>query len=350
VNSKEPTLKQLGYRFPAEWEPHEATWLSWPHKEASWPGKIEKIFPVYAQMVAALARSETVHINVNDAAMEATARRFLELAGARGDIRFHHFPTNDAWCRDHGAIIVRRDDPPSRLAIHWNYNAWGEKYPPHDLDDWIPVRMAETLRLPCRKGGMVLEGGSIDSNGAGLLLTTESCLLNLNRNPHLARDQIAERLVEMLGVERILWLGDGIVGDDTDGHVDDIARFVHEQVVLTAIEEDSTDPNYQPLRENLERLQSMTDTQGRSLEIVTIPMPPPIVYEGQRLPASYANFYIANTVVLLPTYNHPNDDRARDVLTQLFPTREIVALDCTDLIWGLGAFHCLTQQIPAGGD
>jgi agmatine deiminase len=362
LNPDQPTPKHLGYRLPAEWEPHEATWLSWPHKEASWPGKIDRVFPVYAQMVAALARSETVHINVNDAEMEATARRFLNQAGigSATDVRFHCFPTNDAWCRDHGAIILTRGSTArtpravgvsrlskSRLATDWDYNAWGDKYPPYDLDNLIPARMAEALDIPCRKGGMVLEGGSIDSNGAGLLLTTEGCLLNPNRNRQLTRDQIEARLVEMLGVEKILWLGDGIVGDDTDGHIDDITRFVSERVVVTAIEDDPADENHKPLRDNLRRLEAMTDLEGRPLEIVTIPMPPPVVYNGQRLPASYANFYIANTVVLLPTYNHPNDERARATLAALFPTREIVGLDCTDLIWGLGAFHCLTQQVPA---
>jgi agmatine deiminase len=347
----EATPKQLGYRLPAEWEPHEATWLSWPHKEASWPGKIETIFPVYAQMVAALARSETVHINVNDEAMEAKARAFLDAARAAGDIRFHHFPTNDAWCRDHGAIILKHRDAGGpkapRLAIDWDYNAWGNKYPPHDLDNLIPSRLADTLGIPCRKGGMVLEGGSIESNGAGLLLTTEGTLLNKNRNPELSQAQIETRLVDMLGVDKVLWLGDGIVGDDTDGHVDDLTRFVGPRTVVTAIEDDPADANFAPLQENLRRLETMTDLNGRSLEIVPIPMPPPVVYEGQRLPASYANFYIANNVVLLPTYNHPNEEAARSTLARLFPEREVIGLDCTDLIWGLGAFHCLTQQVPA---
>jgi agmatine deiminase len=345
------TPKQLGYRLPAEWEPHEATWLSWPYKEASWPGKIETIFPVYAQMVTALARSETVHINVNDEAMEAKARRFLDGAQAAGDIRFHRYPTNDAWCRDHGAIILTHRDgrgaKAPRVAIDWEYNAWGNKYPPHDLDNLIPSRMADTLGIPSRKGGMVLEGGSIESNGAGLLLTTEGCLLNPNRNPNLSRNQIETRLLEMLGVEKVLWLGEGIVGDDTDGHVDDLTRFVGPRTVVTAIEDDPSDANFAPLRENLRRLEAMTDLDGRSLETVPIPMPPPVVYEGQRLPASYANFYIADTVVLLPTYNHPNDEVARSTLARLFPDREVIGLDCMDLIWGLGAFHCLTQQVPA---
>jgi agmatine deiminase len=355
VTPSDPTPQQLGYRLPAEWEPHEATWLSWPHKEASWPGKIETIFPVYAQMVAALARSETVHINVNDARMEAAASRHLQQAGAGdeigGKIRFHHFPTNDAWCRDHGAITLKRPATggasSSRLATDWDYNAWGDKYPPYDLDNLIPAKMAGVLGIPSQKGGMILEGGSIDSNGAGLLLTTENCLLNPNRNPHLMQVQIENRLLEYLGVEKILWLGEGIVGDDTDGHIDDITRFVSPRLVVTAIEDDPTDDNYQPLRDNLRRLESMTDLDGRPLEVVTIPMPPPVVFKDQRLPASYANFYIANTVVLLPTYNHANDEKARATLARLFPTREIVGLDCTDLIWGLGAFHCLTQQVPS---
>jgi agmatine deiminase len=349
-STADATPKQLGYRLPAEWEPHEATWLSWPHKEASWPGKIETIFPIYAQMVAALARSETVHINVNDEVMEAKARGFLDAARAGGDIRFHRFPTNDAWCRDHGAIILRHRDggrvSVPRLAIDWDYNAWGNKYPPHDLDNLIPGHMADTLGIPCRKGRMVLEGGSIDSNGEGLLLTTTSCLLNPNRNPGLSRAQIEAHLLDMLGVERILWLGDGIVGDDTDGHIDDLSRFVGPRMVVTAIEDDPADANFAPLLENLRRLESMTDLHNRLLEIVPIPMPPPVVYEGQRLPASYANFYIANTLVLLPTYNHPNDAVAQNILAEVFPGREVIGLDCTDLIWGLGAFHCLTQQVP----
>jgi agmatine deiminase len=345
------TPKELGYRLPAEWEPHEATWLSWPHKAASWPGKIETIFPVYAQMVAALARCETVHINVNDEAMEAKARKFLDAARAAGDIRFHRFPTNDAWCRDHGAILLTHRDgnraAAPRLAIDWDYNAWGNKYPPHDLDNQIPARMAETLGIPCSSGGMILEGGSIDSNGEGLLLTTEGCLLNPNRNPDLSRDQIESRLLEMLGVDKVLWLGDGIVGDDTDGHIDDITRFVGPRTLVTVVESDPSDANFAPLRDNLKRLEAMSDLAGRPFEIVPIPMPPPVVYEGQRLPASYANFYIANKVVLLPTYKHANDARAQEVLEKLFPDREVIGFDCTDLIWGLGAFHCLTQQIPA---
>jgi len=347
MTMSQPTPTQLGYRMPAEWVPHRATWLSWPHNEESWPGKLHVVLPIYARMVAALAGSETVHINVNDEAMEDQARRLLHAAGAQGDIRFHHFPTNDAWCRDHGAIFVVRagDDP--LAAINWEYNAWGGKYPPYDLDNQIPQRMAEALGVPCFDGGMVLEGGSIDVNGEGLLLTTEACLLNPNRNPHLTREQIEQRLCDYLGVSNILWLGDGIVGDDTDGHIDDLARFVAPDTVVTVVESDPTDENYDALQENLRRLKRMTDLRGGALRIVELPMPPAIVYEGRRLPASYANFYIANRVVLLPTFNHPNDERAAAILAELFPTRDIVSIDCTDMVWGLGAWHCLTQQVPA---
>lgn len=350
-----PTPKQLGYRMPAEWEPHQATWLSWPHNPETWPGKLPLILPVYARMVATLARSETVHINVNDAAMEEQARALLREAGAWGDIRFHHFPTNDAWCRDHGAMFVRRttddrseaSDQAGIAAVDWDYNAWGGKYPPFDLDNQIAARMANALGVPRFVGGMVLEGGAIDVNGAGLLLTSEACLLNPNRNPQLSRAQIEQRLCEMLGVDMILWLGDGIVGDDTDGHVDDLARFVAPNTVVTVVEEDPADENYAVLQDNLARLRTMRDLQGRPLKIIPLPLPPAVVYQGQRLPASYANFYIANRVVLLPCFNHPNDRRAQRILQECFPDREVVGIDCTDLIWGLGAFHCLTQQVPA---
>lgn len=363
-------------RMPAEWEPHQATWLSWPHREESWPGKLHLVLPVYAQMVAALARSETVHINVNDAVMEMEAQELLQTAGARGDIRFHHFPTNDAWCRDHGAIFVfgyqegeshpalnqpatnvhpaamnRRatDAYPRLIALDWGYNAWGDKYETYDLDNQIPMHMAAALDVPRIEESMILEGGSIDVNGQGLLLTTEACLLNPNRNPHLSQEQIEQRLCTLLGVQQVLWLGDGLVGDDTDGHVDDLARFVAPNTVVTVVEDDPEDENYALLQANLNRLRGMCDLHGQPLKIIELPMPPAIVCEGQRLPASYANFYIANRVVLLPFFNHPNDQRAQQILQACFPDREVIGIDCTDLVWGLGAFHCLTQQVPATG-
>lgn len=343
------TPRDLGYRMPPEWAPHQATWLSWPHKEASWPGKLDAILPVYARAVAALARSEAVHINVNDAAMEQSARALLAAAGAEGTIQFHRFPTNDAWCRDHGAIFVVRDDEPRLAAVDWGFNAWGGKYPPFDLDDEIPRQMAAYLDVPCFHTGIILEGGSIEVDGAGLLLTSEQCLLNPNRNPELGRDEIETILRNYLGVEKILWVGEGIVGDDTDGHIDDTARFVAPSTVLAAVEEDPQDENYHLLQENLRRLQLMTDPAGRPLTVLTIPMPPPVVYEGQRLPASHANYYVGNSVVLLPTFGGPSDERAVEVLRRCFPDREIVGIDCTEIVWGLGAWHCLTQQVPAVG-
>lgn len=337
--------------MPAEWEPHSATWLSWLHNENSWPGRLQEVEPVYARMVAALAELEAVHINVSGPDMERHARSLLSQAGAHGEIMFHHFPTNDAWCRDHGAVFVVREGAENTepvAAINWGFNAWGGKYP-HNLDNAIPSQMAGFQDVPLFEGGMVLEGGSIDVNGSGLLLTTEACLLHPNRNPHLDRGTIEQRLRDFLAVEEVLWLGDGIEGDDTDGHIDDLARFVAERVVVTTVEADPHDANYQLLQDNLARLRAVRTRDGRPLEIVELPMPPAVVYEGQRLPATYANFYIGNRIVLLPGYHPPTDEVARKILAGLFPGREIVVIDCTELIWGLGAFHCLTQQVPAAG-
>ncbi len=330
--------------MPAEWSPHAGTWLSWPHKRESWPGKFETVEPVMVQAVAALAPGETVHINVLDAAHEAHVRRLL--SGIAGSVRYHRFPTDDAWCRDHGAVFVTRAGATPLAALDFGFNAWGGKYPPYDDDDAIPKRMADALGIPRFAAGMVLEGGSVDVNGAGSVLTTEQCLLNPNRNPDLDRPAIEERLRDSLGVSQILWLGQGIEGDDTDGHVDDIARFVSEDRVIAVVEDDAGDANHAPLAENLARLGAMRLPDGRPLSVVTMPMPAPVYYDGQRLPASYANFYIGNEVVLLPVFDDPHDATARSILEACFPGRRVVAIDCTDLVWGLGAFHCLTQQLP----
>jgi agmatine deiminase len=335
--------------MPAEWEPHRGTWLSWPHKEASWPGKFGPIPRLFARMVALLADHEEVHINVAGPAMEDDVRRLLADSGAdTGNVFFHFHPTNDAWCRDHGPIFVQRpgDDSPQAI-VDWGFNAWGGKYPPFDLDDVVPTRIAQELQLPVYHPGMVLEGGSIDVNGQGTLLTTEACLLHPNRNPDLTRDDIEDHLRRYLGVTHILWLGNGISGDDTDGHVDDLTRFVDARTVVTVVEDNPAEENYAPLQENLERLSRMTDQDGRALDIVTLPMPRPLWHEGQRLPASYANFYIANGIVLVPTYDPAQDEQAVATLQRLYPSREVVGIDCTDLVWGLGAFHCVTQQWPA---
>jgi agmatine deiminase len=301
-------------------------------------------------MVRLLAEREEVHVNVAGPAMEADVRRLLADEGVdSGNVFFHDNPTNDAWCRDHGPIFVHRQSAgkTEEAILDWGYNAWGGKYPPYDLDDVIPTRIGRELGIPVYYPGMVLEGGSIDVNGRGTLLTTEACLLNPNRNPQLDREAIEASLRRHLGVRNILWLGDGIAGDDTDGHIDDLTRFVDPTTVVTVVEEDPADQNYEPLQKNLERLRTMRDQDGTPLRVVTLPMPRPIHQEGQRLPASYANFYIANGLVLLPTYDPERDAEAQATLQGLFPGRDVVGIDCTDLVWGLGAFHCVTQQWPA---
>lgn len=336
----------LGYRMPAEWEPHAATWLSWPRREGiSFPGAFDRVMPALRQMVEALLASEPVCINVCHGAHEAEAREVLN-GLPFGRLTFHRIPTNEPWCRDHGPIFLTRQEEPRLAIVDWDYNAWGGKYPPCDLDEVVPTRVGEILGAPVFYPHMILEGGSIDVNGTGALLTSESCLLNPNRNPDLGRAEVEQRLRDFLGVTEILWLGDGIEGDDTDGHVDDLARFVSERTVVTVVEENRADTNFEPLRENLARLREMK-IDGAPIEVITLPMPARIDREDLRLPASYANFYIANESILLPTFADPNDAVAETTLRKLFPTRKIVPIDCTELIWGLGAFHCLTQQQPA---
>ncbi len=336
-----------GYRMPAEWEPHAATWLSWPRPEGiSFPNSYDRILPVLAELVAALASSEQVCINVGTPELEEIARRALSHISTE-HVRYVRIPTNEPWCRDHGPIFVTRNKAPFLAVTDWEYNAWGCKYPPFDLDTNVPTLVAELLSLPVFYPGMVLEGGSIDVNGAGTLLTTESCLLNPNRNPHLTQRQIEQKLSDFLGVRHFIWLGDGIEGDDTDGHVDDLARFVSPNEVVTVVEEDRSDRNYKPLADNIARLQASFTDDGQPLRVTALPMPRRMEREGLRLPASYANFYIANSVVLLPVFNDPQDSVAIERLKGVFPNRKIVPIDCTELIWGLGAFHCLTQQQPA---
>ena len=332
--------------MPAEWEPHKATWLSWPRREGiSFPDSFDRVLPALREMVAALTESEQVCINVCNGAHEAEALNVLKGLPLER-VSFHRIPTNEPWCRDHGPVFLRRDSDPKLAVVDWDYNAWGNKYPPFDLDEVVPTRVAELLQLPVFYPRMILEGGSIDVNGAGALLTTESCLLNKNRNPNLTREQIEQRLRDFLGVNEILWLGDGIEGDDTDGHIDDLARFVSENRVVTGVEENRDDTNFGPLQANLARLREMK-VGGRDIDIVTLPMPEKIVRENLRLPASYANFYIANTCVLVPTFADPADDGALATLRELFPNRRVIGIDCRELIWGLGTFHCLTQQQPA---
>jgi len=342
------TPRLSGYRMPAEWELHEATWISWPHADGqSFPDSYERVVPTLVKMAAALAESEILRINISSADQEREVRGYLSKAAPMERVEFHHNPTNEPWCRDHGPIFVKRSSAPTLAVNDFGYNAWGGKYPPYDLDDVVPTRIARDLRLPLFNPGFILEGGSVDPNGEGTLLTTESCLLNPNRNPSMTREQIEQGLRDYLGVEKILWLGDGIEGDDTDGHVDDITRFVSRDTVVTVLEPHHGDPNHLPLRENLERLQEMTLADGTPLNVLEMPMPPRIDREGLRLPASHANFYIANEAVLMPSFGGESDVVAADLLAGLFPTRMIRPIDCQELIWGLGAFHCLTQQQPA---
>ena len=370
--STEQTPAALGYRMPAEWEPHAATWLSWPRREGiSFPDAYDRVLPTFREMVATLLTSEPVCINVSNGAHEAEARAVLdELPQER--LTYYTIPTNEPWCRDHGPIFLTRDNrsgdwsrpapgplprterregapapESSPLAIvDWGHNAWGGKYPPFDLDDVVPTRVAEALGLPVWQGGMILEGGSIDVNGTGALLTTESCLLNRNRNPNMTREQIETRMRDYLGVRDIFWLSRGTEGDDTDGHIDNLARFVDERTVLAVVENNRRDANYEPLQENLELLREIR-IDGEPLEIIELPMPAEIHREDLRLPASYANFYIANSVILVPTFDDSNDDAAVGTIQDAFPERRVAAIDCRELIWGLGAFHCLTQQQPA---
>lgn len=330
------------YRMPAEWEPHSATWLSWPHNLETWPGKFDPIPEVFVEIVSAL--QEPVHILVKDGAMAQQVKQLLIERGAyRPDIFLHIIPTNDCWARDHGPIFVR--DGEGLVILNWEFNSWGQKYGPWDLDNRVPEQVAQLLNLPYATPGIVLEGGSIEVNGQGLLMTTEQCLLNPNRNPHLTRSQIETYLREYLGVVDIIWLGEGIVGDDTDGHIDDLARFVNPTTIVCVLETNPTDENYPLLQANYQQLQQLAPNYG--LTIVSLPMPGAKYYDGVRLPASYANFLIANGVVLVPTFADPQDSVALSILQELFPERKVLGIHCLDLVWGLGAIHCVSQQQPA---
>ena len=338
--------------MPAEWEPHEATWLAWPHHRADWPGKFAPIPWVYGEIIRHLHTGELVHLLVKDSATEKQARLVLKKVGVDFErIRFFRMPTDRVWTRDSGPIFVTNRK--GQLAMtDWHFNAWA-KYDNWKNDDRVPARINKHLRLKrwepmCRGKRVVLEGGSIDVNGQGLLLTTEECLLSpiQARNPKLERGEIEQVLCDHLGVKKVLWLDKGIAGDDTHGHVDDLARFVGPRTIVTVIEGNQASPNYEPLQENLRRLGEMTDVFGHPLQIVKMPMPAALIYANQRLPVSYANFYVANEKVLVPTFNDPHDRIALGILAELFPKRTIVGIHAVDLVWGLGTIHCMTQQQP----
>jgi agmatine deiminase len=341
------------FRMPAEWETHTATWLAWPHEASDWPGKMATIPWVYAEIARHLHRQEHVHILVNNAAKQVAAYRVLTKAGVDlNQVTFHEWPTDRVWTRDSGPTFLVGPSGEKAL-LDWRFNAWA-KYPNWHNDDQVPSRIAAATGHPtwqpvCHGRRVVLEGGSIEVNGRGLLLTTEECLLSeiQCRNPGMSRADYEQVFANYLGVKKVLWLNRGIAGDDTHGHIDDLARFVGPRRVVTVVESNSGEENYAPLQENLERLQSMTDLDNSKLEVIPLPMPAPVVFAGQRLPASYANFYIANGLVLVPTFNDLNDRKALGILAELFPDREVVGIHAVDLVYGLGTLHCMTQQEPA---
>ena len=345
-----PTPAELGFYMPAEWHRHAATWLSWPKDPETWPDRVPQAEQIFLQMMRALAPHETVNLLVNDDATEKLVRQRCLFPGAE-NIRFRQIETVDSWIRDYGPNFLINSK--AELAYNdWIFNAWGNKYEELKKDDSVPARLEKNLKVPRFEPGIVMEGGSIDVNGEGCVLTTEQCLLNPNRNPSLSRDEIEKHLKDYLGVQKVLWLGEGIIGDDTDGHIDDIARFVESNVIVCALEDDPEDANYELLNDNLKRLKKMTDANGRPFEVVTLPMPGAVGGSStdtrnlDRLPASYANFYIANKVVLAPIFGHKNDPRALDTLQRVFPNRRVVGINCEPLVWGMGTIHCVSQQQP----
>jgi agmatine deiminase len=354
-----PTPRELGYRMPAEWDRHEATWLAWPHNPEDWPGKFQPVPWLYAEIVRLLAACERVQILVDDARAEQRATSMLERAGANLDqISFHLWPTNRSWTRDTGPIFIR--NAKGNVAVtNWLFNGWA-KYSNCQLDNEVPGRVTQLLGIPewqpsvefdnRAQRRLVLEGGSIDTNGEGILLTTEECLLSdlQQRNPGVSREQLEQAFHDFLGFDQVIWLNRGIAGDDTHGHVDDITRFVGADTIVTAVEPDATDPNHEPLAENLGRLKAARTGVDKQFTLIELPLPKPVVFQGQRLPASYANFYIANGLVLMPTFHDRNDRVALNILSELFPSREVIGIHCVDLVWGLGTLHCMTQQQPAG--
>lgn len=336
-----------GYYFPAEWHPQVATWLSFPVNTETWEDRFPRIWPAYFELIRTITLSQKVRINVADEnAHQLIETRIHEAGIDTSRVELYPFPTNDSWCRDHGPAFLVNKHNDSRMIVDWEYNAWGGKYPPFDSDNAIPRRIAGALGLPVVSPGIVMEGGSVEFNGKGTVLTSRSCLLHKNRNPHLTPAQIEKYLCDFYGVEQLLWVEDGIVGDDTDGHIDDTVRFVNEDTVITVVEANKTDENHAILEENRKLLEKMRLPDGRPLNIVEIQMPDPVYSEGLRLPASYANFLITNGHVIVPTYRSKNDEKALEILQQCFKDRVVTGIDSTEIIWGLGSFHCLSQQEP----
>ena len=341
------TPAELGYTFPPEWHPHTATWFSWPRPEGiSFPGKYHTVPENLAQIMCEIQAREQVHVNVPNENWEYIVRQQLTEHGCpTRNVFFHHIKTNESWCRDHGPAFVLKGK--KAAIVDWGFNAWGGKYPPYDDDDAVPTRIAEKFKLPVAYPGIVMEGGSVEFNGAGTVLTTTDCLLNKNRNPKLSKKQIEQYLKDYYGQRHVCWLTGETEGDDTDGHIDDLARFISPTKVVIAMEADVKDANYKVLKSARKQLDKLRDQDGRPFEIIEIPMPKPVVHDGQRLPATYVNFYFVNGALLVPTYrDRKNDRRAIEILQSHLPKHEVIGIDCTELIWGLGAIHCLTQQQP----
>jgi agmatine deiminase len=346
------TPAEHGYSFPAEWVRHRGTWISWPRPEGiSFPGRYHEAIENIAKLIHALVTREEVHLNVPNDNYERLVREFLKARTVpMRRVFFHQIPTNECWTRDHGpAFVLRKRRGHSEAAVvDWGYNAWGGKYPPFDADDAVPTAVARELGLPVFYPGIVMEGGAVDFNGAGTVLTTTSCLLNKNRNPQLSKSEVETYLRDYYGQLHVIWLGDGIDGDDTDGHIDDLARFINEDTIVIGLEDDPSDPNFEVLRDNRKRLDRARDQSGRGFNIVELPMPKPVSHDGQRLPATYMNFYFVNGALLVPTFGQGARDRqALSILQRHVPHREVIGVDCRALIWGLGAIHCFTQQQPA---
>lgn len=351
ITEKKPV--ELGYRMPPEWAVHRGTELHWPHNRETWPGeRLRRVEEVYARIIEVLHHFETVHLFVASQEIRDRAVSILDQREIDWErLRLYEQPINDVWARDCGPIFVRsgRADVSEYAVTDWEYNAWGGKYPPYDDDNRLPARVSEIFGLPRFEAGMVLEGGAIEVSGDGTLLTTESVLLNPNRNPALDKKKIEERLKDYLGIKRVLWLSRGLAGDDTDGHIDDLCRFLNDSTILAMTTDDPSDINYPALTDNLERLKSFTTPDGKSYHIETLPMPVTRI-EGttvdgsEYVPASYANYYVANGVVLLPFYDQRYDEQAKELLQQYFPGRKVVGIDCRDLVWGQGSIHCITQQ------
>ena len=348
------TPRQLGYRWPAEWEPQAATWIAWPHNVETWPGEFAQIPAIFQQLIATLLQWEPVHLLAAEPHIADQAHGWLDelAAAATHPLHWHNIATNDAWVRDFGPTFLISEDPDKGAAklagIDWPYNAWGGKYPPYELDQHATGKILAGLEIECFHPSLILEGGAIEGNGAGTIITTETCLLNTNRNPGSTRVMVEQVFSDYLGAKQVIWLnGSGLVGDDTDGHIDQLVRFVNSSTVVAASCDNVQDPCFQPLRENVRKLESADLVDGKTLEVITLPLPQPVKYQEQRLPASYCNFYIANGGIIVPQFDDPHDELAREVLEKCFPDREVVGLPATALVWGLGTVHCLTQQQPA---